>query len=157
MFIKKKIRSKTPLDYALRVLTRKDYFEQEMLEKITEHFGREMAEETIIRLKEYGYVDDVKCREMLIASRLRSGYGVFRIAQELKEKGADDSLEDIDRIAESHHIDRTAVLTDLVQRFLENKKADTPYELKQKCIAHFYRKGHPFSDVEKIINRELER
>ena len=157
MFPKRKIRSKTPMDYALRVLTKKDYFESEMREKITEHFGREAADETIEKLKEYGYVDDAKCREMLISSRLRNGYGIFRIATELKEKGGDDSLTDIDDIAKSHNIDRQQILTDAVARFFETKKADSEYELKQKCIAHFYRKGHPFSDVEKIINRELEK
>ncbi|MGE4318219.1 MAG: regulatory protein RecX [Deferribacterales bacterium] len=157
MFPKRKIRSKTPMDYALRVLTRKDYFESEMREKITEHFGREQADETIERLKEYGYVDDVKCRELLIVSRLRNGYGMFRIQQELKEKGADDDLNDMDDIALKHHVDREAVVADAVRRFLENKKAETSYELKQKCIAHFYRKGHPFRDIEKIIDREFEK
>lgn len=155
MFIKKKIRSKTPLDYALRVLTRKDYFEREMRDKITEHFGSEQAEETIARLKDYGYVNDEKCREMLIVSRLRSGYGIFRIKQELSEKGVSDDLSDIDKIAENHHIDRSAILADAVRRYIETKKAETPYDLKQKCIAHFYRRGHPLGDVEKIIRREL--
>lgn len=155
MFPKRKIRSKTPMDYALRVLTRKDYFEKEMFDKIEEHFGREQAQETIERLKEYGYVNDEKCREQLIASRIRNGYGIFRIKQELNEKGVSDDLSDIDNIAEKHHIDRPAILADAVRRYIETKKAETPYEMKQKCVAHFYRKGHPFADVEKIINREL--
>lgn len=145
------------MDYALRVLTRKDYFEAEMREKIAEHFGAEDAEETINRLKEYGYVDDVKCREMLIVSRIRNGYGIYRIQQELREKGADDDLKDMDDIAKRHNVDAQAVLTEAVRRFLETKKAESDYELKQKCIAHFYRKGHPFRDIEKIIERELEK
>jgi len=126
-----------------------------MREKITEHFGAEAADETIERLKEYGYVDDVKCRSFLISARLRNGYGIYRISAELREKGAEDDLSDIDEIAKANNIDRQAVLKEAVSRFMEAKKADSEYDLKQKCIAHFYRKGHPFSEIEKTI-RELE-
>lgn len=140
----------------MRVLTRRDFFESELSDKIKEHFGEEEAAETIAKLKDYGYVDDEKCRRGLIVARLRSGYGIYRISAELRDKGINDDLSDIDDIAADNGIDRENILRDAVKRFLETKKAETPYDLKQKCIAHFYRKGHPLSDIDKIIRQELE-
>lgn len=157
MFPKRKIRSKTPLDYAVRVLSRKDYFESEMFAKISEHFSEEEAAETIIKLKDYGYLDDTRCRKNLIVSRLRNGYGTYRIAAELREKGIDDDLTDIDELAAESCADRLNILREAIKRFLETRKADTPYDLRQKCMAHFYRKGHPLSDIDKILRQELEK
>ena len=154
MFPKRKIRSKTPFEYALRVLSRRDFFESEMRAKIAEHFGEEAADETIEKLKGYGYINDEAARKNLIASRLRTGYGKFRIIEELREKGIDTDLTDMDEIAEERSIDTKARLKEMVERYMETKKAKTPYELKQKCIAHFYRKGYSFNEIIDILDSD---
>ncbi|MCD8554306.1 regulatory protein RecX [Seleniivibrio sp.] len=157
MFPKRKIRSKTPFEYALRVLARRDFFESEMHAKITEHFGEEAADETIEKLKDYGYINDDSARKNLIASRLRSGYGKYRIVEELREKGIDADLNDMQDIAEERGIDTKTQLAEMVRRYMETKKAKTPYELKQKCIAHFYRKGYSFNEITEILQMETEQ
>ncbi|PLX70640.1 MAG: hypothetical protein C0602_03785 [Denitrovibrio sp.] len=157
MYNKRKIRSKTGLEYASRVLAKKDYSERELKKKVAEHFGEEEAEETITKLKSYGYLDDERYREMYIASRVRSGYGPFRISGDLYEKGLNDDLTDLDEICEKSHIDRHEILKENVVRFLNTKKADDDYALKQKCTAHFYRKGHRIDDIKRIIDEELDR
>lgn len=136
------------------MLARRDFFESEMRAKIAEHFGDDTADETILKLKDYGYIDDEKCRKNLIASRLRSGYGRYRIVEELREKGIDADLADMDEIACERSIDTKAQLADMVKRFMETKKAKTPYELKQKCIAHFYRKGYSFNEIVDILDSD---
>ncbi|MGE4267700.1 MAG: regulatory protein RecX [Deferribacterales bacterium] len=151
MFPKRKIRSKTPFEYALRVLARRDFFENEMRAKIAEHFGEEAADETIVKLKDYGYINDGSARKNLIASRLRSGYGKYRIVEELREKGVDADLNDMQDIADERGIDTKAQLAEMVGRYMETKKAKTPYELKQKCIAHFYRKGYSFNEIVDVL------
>jgi regulatory protein len=156
-FKKRKIKSKTPLEYASRILSRKDYSEKDLLKKISEHFGFDEAREAVEKLKEYGYVDDERFRDMYICSRVRSGYGIFRISSDLYEKGLDDDLSDIDEICEKSHINRHEILKDSIVKYLERKKSDDIYGLKQKCKAYFYRRGHPLDEVSAIIERELER
>lgn len=142
------------MEYASRVLARQDYSERELKNKISEHFGREEAEETVEKLKGYGYVDDGRFREMFIASRIRSGYGPYRIENELRDKGLNEDVSDLDDICEKSHIDRQDILRNLVLRYMERKKPDDPYKKKQNCIAHFYRKGHSIDDVKRIIDEE---
>ncbi len=136
---------------------KKDYSEKELRQKITEHFDAEEAEYAISKLKGYGYLDDDRYREMYIASRIRSGYGTYRIANDLYEKGLDDSLEDLDEICEKSHIDRHQILKDDVFRFIERKRIDDTYELKQKCLAYFYRRGHSLDDIKRILDEELDK
>jgi regulatory protein len=153
---KRKIKSKTGIEYASRVLAKKDYSEKELKKKIAGHFGEEEAEQTVDRLKEYNYLDDGRYREMFIASRIRSGNGAYRIKRELSEKGLNDSLEDLDEICQRSNIDRHGILRDCVQRYLDKKSSIEPYKLKQKCIAYFYGKGHSIDDVKRIIDEEFD-
>jgi len=157
MYKKYKIRSKTGVEYAARVLAKKDYSEKELRKKVAEHFGEEEAEATIEKLKGYGYLNDERYRDMFIASRIRSGYGPFRISGDLYEKGLDDSLEDLDEICEKSHIDRHEILRENVSKYLSKMRTDDLYKEKQKCIAYFYRKGHSIDDVKRIIDEELDR
>ena len=156
MYNKRKIRSKTGMEYAARVLAKKDYSERELRKKVAEHFGREEADETIRKLKEYGYLDDERFRDMYIASRVRSGYGAFRIAGDLYEKGLDDDLSDLDEICEKSHIDRHEILKENVIRYLQSKNGDDRYKLTEKCKAYFYRRGHRLDDIKRIIDEELD-
>lgn len=156
MFKKRKIKSKTGMEYAARVLARKDYSEKELKRKVEEHFGSGEAESTVEKLKEYGYVDDGRFREMFIASRIRSGYGRYRIENELREKGLPEGLEDLDEICQKSHIDQHAILKDNIQKFIERKDRGDIYKLKQNCLAHFYRKGHSIDDIKQILEEELQ-
>lgn len=154
---RKKIKSKTGMEYASRLLSKRDYSEKDLRKKITEHFGAEEAAETIVKLKEYGYLNDERYREVYIQSRIRSGYGPYRISGDLYEKGLDDDLSDLDEICEKSHIDRHAILRENVASYLKRKNIEDSYELTEKCKAYFYRKGHSLSDVKKLIDEELEK
>jgi regulatory protein len=154
---RKKIKSKTGLEYASRLLSKRDYSEKDLRKKITEHFGAEEADETIVKLKGYGYLDDDRYREVYIQSRLRMGYGPYRISGDLYEKGLDDDLSDLDEICEKSHIDRHAILRDNVRNYLQRKNIEDAYELSEKCKAYFYRRGHSLSDVKKLIDEELDK
>lgn len=156
MYKKRKIRSKTGLEYAGRVLARKDYSEKELRQKIAEHFGAEEADETISKLKGYGYLDDSRYREMFILSRVRNGYGPYRIQNDLGEKGLESDISDLDDICKKGDIDPRAILRENVVRFLQRKKSGDPYKVKQSCIAHFYRKGHSIDDIKEIIEEEQQ-
>lgn len=145
------------MEYAARVLAKKDYSERELKRKVAEHFGTEEADETVRKLKEYGYLNDERFREMYIASRVRSGYGPFRITGDLYEKGLDDDLSDLDEICEKSHINRHEILRDNVSRYLHSKNEEDRYKLAEKCKAYFYRRGHRLDEVKQIIDEELDR
>jgi len=154
---KRKIKSKTGLEYASRLLSKRDYSEKDLRKKITEHFGSEEADETIAKLKYYGYLDDERYREVYIQSRVRMGYGPYRISGDLYEKGLNDDLSDLDEICEKSHIDRHTILRDNVRNYLQRKNIEDKYELSEKCKAYFYRRGHNLSDVKKLIDEELDK
>lgn len=145
------------MEYASRVLAKRDYSEKDLKKKIAEHFGWEEAAEAVDKLKEYGYLDDERYREMFIASKVRSGYGAFRISGDLYDKGLNDDLSDIDEICEKSHINRHEILRESVARYLERKMCDDIYGLKSKCKAYFYRRGHGLDVVSEIIERELDK
>ncbi len=83
------------LNYALRLLNRRDYPEKEIREKLIKKFGEEKSEEieaVITYLKEKRFVDDERYSENYAYFKLKRGYGKRRIEHELKNKGIDEKL-----------------------------------------------------------------
>ena len=83
------------LNYALRLLNRRDYPEKEIREKLIKKFGDKETQEieaVITYLKEKRFVDDERYSENYAYFKLKRGYGKRRIEHELKNKGIDEKL-----------------------------------------------------------------
>ncbi len=83
------------LNYALRLLNRRDYPEKEIWEKLIKKFGDKETQEieaVITYLKEKRFVDDERYSENYAYFKLKRGYGKRRIEHELKNKGIDEKL-----------------------------------------------------------------
>ncbi len=83
------------LNYALRLLNRRDYPEKEIREKLIKKFGdkeTQKIEAVITYLKEKRFVDDERYSENYAYFKLKRGYGKRRIEHELKNKGIDEKL-----------------------------------------------------------------
>lgn len=87
--------NKEALNYALRLLDRRDYTKKQLEDKLN---SRGVAERDIIEvinyLKEKGYVDDERYARNYVYFRLKRGYGKKRIRFELLNKGIDEAIID---------------------------------------------------------------
>ncbi len=85
--LRKKIKVK-----ALSFLARREHSRLELLRKLSQQFSaRELVNEVLDELSEQGYQRDDRFTEMYIRTKIRSGYGPFRIKIELREKGVCES------------------------------------------------------------------
>ena len=80
--------------YSLRTLTRRDHSEAELRRKLTgREFSAEVAEETIVRLKESGYLDDKRFALNWAESTVRNGRGYgYRVRFELSRRGIAEEI-----------------------------------------------------------------
>ena len=85
--VRKKIKVK-----ALSFLARREHSRLELLRKLSQQFSaRELINEVLDELSEQGYQSDDRFTEMYIRTKIRAGYGPFRIKIELREKGVCES------------------------------------------------------------------
>ena len=151
-------KSKSALDYALKILGMRDYSEKTLRDKILSRFPSEECEETIAKLKEYGYIDDGRFAEIFTSSKLQSGHGHFYIKWKLSEKGVDVDEFFIDRVIAEREIDLEPVIRRLIEKYAEKrkKKGDDEWQIKQKTFAYLMQRGYKKEDILKYIGEVEE-
>ncbi|MCI4464048.1 MAG: regulatory protein RecX [Caldisericum sp.] len=87
--LQKKKKPNSILNYALNLLSRKDYSEFELREKLLQYFDSGI-EEVIEKLKERGLLSDERYAERLIDRYIKKKYGFLRIKMELEKRGLKD-------------------------------------------------------------------
>ncbi len=133
--------------YALRLLSRKDYFENELREKLLGRFGNtETVEEVLKRLKELRYIDDDRVIQQFISSQAKKGVGQYLIRKKLLDKGIDAPISTIES-----YVDEQDDLKELVVKKLQKYKGDY-----QKTVAYFYRKGYPYNLIKRVISEVMD-
>ena len=136
------------LNYALKLLDRKDYTEKELENKLIKKFGDESREEieTVLSyLKEKGFLDDRRYCENYVYFRLKRGYGKRRVEYELKNKGLDegiikDALEETDEQIEDVFLKRL--------KQLKGKKRK-----RAKLYEFMIRRGFESDRIIELLNR----
>ena len=78
-----------PLETAVRLLARRDHTERQMIEKLRRReFSDEQINETIISLKDRGYLDDARLGQLTLEKMVEDKrYGSRGISNKLKELG----------------------------------------------------------------------
>ena len=80
--------SKSALNSALRILTRRDHSRYELVLKLKQRgFSRQDIDHAVSACEEYNYIDDVRTAGVYIRQLKRKGFGKKRIQLELKKKG----------------------------------------------------------------------
>ena len=80
--------SKSALNSALRILTRRDHSRYELVLKLKQRgFSREDIDHAVSACEEYNYIDDLRTAKVYIRQLKRKGYGKKRIQLELRKKG----------------------------------------------------------------------
>ena len=140
--------------YALRLLTARDYTEARLREKLC---GREFAEQDVLsaleRMCSEGWVDDQRFAERFVESALASGrYYGSRLRQEMRRRGLSPELvsEVLGRVMEERDEcqDLQAVFE---RRFSGFCFATSSDKEKRRALGFLQRRGFGFSAIMQIL------
>lgn len=145
----------SPFDCSLRILTLRDHCEQELRRKLSARgYGDEEIEGCVARLKELGYLDDLRFARSFASSALRNGRGYgTRLKLDLCRRGVAAGIvtEVLGELAEE--FSERELLAALLSRRYPGFDAQTaPDKEKRKVIGYLQRKGFSLS----AIFRELD-
>lgn len=145
----------TAFDCCLRVLTLRDHSEGELRKKLAgKGYQEAEIESSVLRMKELGYLDDLRFARSFAASSLRNAKGVGpRLKLELSRRGVANSIvsQVLDELA--HEYDERELLAQLVARRYPGFDAATASDKeKRRIVGYLQRKGFSLS----AIFRELK-
>lgn len=133
----------SPLDSALRILTLRDHSEAELRRKLKAKGFQEGVEETIVRMRELGYLDDARFARSFASSAIRNGRGFgVRLKMELARRGVAEPVirETLAEIAEE--FGEAEVLAQTIERrFSGFDPEEASDKEKRKVVAYLQRKG----------------
>lgn len=88
--LKSSVNSRRAYNKAIDLISRREHSRKEIITKLSQRGYGEVAEETVDKLEEMGYIDDERFAEMYANElKFRRGFGKRRISQELYVKGID--------------------------------------------------------------------
>ena len=142
--------SLTPLDYAYRLLARRDYSEQELSTKLlAKGFTEEAVTRTIFRLKEQKYLNDPRLAADQIERLNAQGFGPEGIKAKLSQKGF--SSETIEHaLTVNEEVDsRTSARQLLASRF--SADALKQPQIYARAFRLLLRRGYSQDVVESVL------
>lgn len=139
------------MEYALRLLSARDYPEKRLREKLRERFDSDEEEKTVARLKGYGYIDDDRYALSYIASKIRSGYGYYYIRAALWERGIDIDRNIYDKAVLDRELDLEYYANDALEKYLRKKRKKEIREQKRNAYAYMMRRGFDRELTDKLI------
>jgi len=115
-------------------------------------FDWQTIEQTVEKLREYGFVDDERFAKNYFES-LTASKGKRAIANKLREKGISNEIVEslLETVDEECEIEKA---TKLAEKFVKNREKST--KTKQKCVAHLVYKGYDYSVAQKASNNALK-
>ena len=138
------------ISYAIKLLSVRDYFEEELFFKISKKFNNEKAKDAIETVKRYGYINDKKVAKNYIRIKLLSGYGPYYICNKLYAKGYNIDVDSVIAYAKEENIDMELYIKKIVTNY-KNKKYNEPYEIWAKCMNYLVNRGYPTGLCKKLV------
>lgn len=145
-----KINYRKAYNKAVDFLSRRDYAENELFQKLMKTADDESVRKAIEKMKEFGYIDDEKFAlnysKHLLQTKM---FSVGRTRQELRRKGIDREL--IDLVLSETEVDSVEQIVQLLQTKYSRKISD---ELsKKRTINALIRLGYGYSDIKSAFYR----
>ena len=141
------------ISYAYKLLGIRDYFKNELYEKVKSKFGELEAEKVLEYMVANGYIDDKKTAYNYARSKLSAGYGPYYISSKLYLKGVDIDISSIEEICIKENISMEEHILKYSKRYIK-KNSDDPYKDYIKCINFIKNKGYSPALVMQIIKKE---
>lgn len=123
-------------NYALRLLTAREYGYEELVTKLSSKYDEAVAYEVVDRCREQGYQSDERAASMLARHAISRLAGPKSAVVECIKRGIDPSLLD-ENFAEVN-------FEDLAYEFLVHKYGQNPeidQKMKQRMLGALYRRG----------------
>jgi len=143
-----------PFDVALDYLALRDRSEREIREYLRrKKYTDSEIEETIEKLKSYGYLNDEKFARSFAASRFSSGRSSLFIRRELIKKGISPDL--ISRAIKDTKPDLPGEINIAAQLVSKKYRPTLPLtpELKNRIISFLARRGYEWEIIRKVLFR----
>ena len=129
------------MDIALRALSKSVKTEKDIITKLIQKgFLKEIAEETVEKLKGYGYINDADY-SVRYTETYKNRKGKKLIKLELKQKGVDEKVINETLNAIESELE-TAI--SIAEKYCKNKAKDD--KLLQKCYKYLLSKGFSYED-----------
>jgi len=149
------------LDKALFFILRRPHSEQELKQKLDKKFSEESITFAFIRLKEYGYLDDMEFAKAWIRERKKlRPKGKKALYFELLKKGVDKEIieTELSKIEESDEcMEAENLLENKFSKYLEKKmNYQEKMELKAKIYSFLASRGYSYNVVKEAIRNKLD-
>jgi regulatory protein len=139
-------------DTALRFLGSKPRSQWEVAQRITADGYPEAVVRYVLKLMiKYRYIDDAEYARSYAASRLRLGFGRFRIKQELKRKGITEALIN-DTLTDNETGEAEGIREWLRRKRIDAANLDT--DKRKRCMDALKRRGYTYYDIKKAMDDE---
>ncbi|MCR5537111.1 MAG: recombination regulator RecX [Succinivibrio sp.] len=132
-------------DYALKLLTRREYSRHELYQKLAKRYVKAVALKTLRHCIEANLQSDERYADMLVRHMSYQGYGPLKFVQSCRKQGIESSIyqplvEDTDWLTLA-----LEVLRHKAPHYLDSTEPDTQpsYAQRQKIMAMLYRRGFP--------------
>jgi regulatory protein len=144
------------LEYAYFLLSKKDYTEQELLNKFKSRFpeGTGFFEQVLDKLKEYNYINDEKYFQNYVKSKSLSSYGPYYIKMKLQNKGIYKSIEEISDLI-NKNFDQKEQIRQLLSKKKYSSKKYNKYQLKKKYFDFLIRRGFDMNIINQVLQEDL--
>ena len=143
-----------PFGVALKLLSRRDRSEAELREKLVRFgFSASDIDQTIIRCREYRYLDDRRYALERARSMMRSGHGVGqKILFDLRRRGIAEEIAEQALAAAGGELDTDQLLRDLLERRFPGfifRQADE--RERRRVVGFFQRRGFTLDQVFRLM------
>lgn len=140
----------TPFDCSLRVLSLRDHSEWELRRKLKEKgYEQQGIEESVTRLRELGYLDDLRFARLFASSAMRNGRGYGpRLKLELARRGVAAEIVSAVLAELSEEFTESELLARMMERrFSEFDPESATEKEKRKVVGYLQRKGFSLSAI----------
>jgi regulatory protein len=148
------VQRSSPFDSSLKILALRDHSEAELRRKLAgKGYEEQGIEESVARLKELGYLDDLRFARFFASSSLRNGRGYGgRLKMELARRGVDAGIVS-DVLAElSAEYDERELLAQLIERrYAGFDPASASEKEKRKVVGYLQRRGFSLSAIFAVL------
>lgn len=141
-------------NYAFLLLKFRLRSEKELYSRLKKKkFPEQIIKETILFLKDKGFIDDKVFAKTWIESRLKRPLGLKRIKTELNLKGIDKEIieSSIDEIKNSYS--EVEIVTGIAQKRLSRLKGIEPAIAKRRLYTYLLRRGFSGEVVTDVVNQ----
>jgi regulatory protein len=112
-------------------------------------YDEDVANQTIARLRERGYVDDLDFAKRWVDNRrLLKATSKRRLSQELRQKRISDDITR--QVLEADETDEREVLRELIER----KRKQSKYQDNLKLMQYLSRQGFNYDDIKTVLSEQ---